>query len=551
LAKPIIMTLDDEPEVLNAIERDLRREYGDEFRVMKSASGTEALATLDKLHKRNSVVALFVADQRMPNVTGTEFLAQATEYYPQAKRVLLTAYADTQAAIDAINKVRLDHYLLKPWDPPEQHLYPILKDLLADWKSKVRLPFEGIRVAGATWSPSSHTAKHFLARNQIPYQWLDVDHDSKARKLVEDVSNGELLLPTIFLPDGAPLVEPTMQALAERVGLQTQAESKFYDIVIIGAGPAGLAAALYGATEGVGCLLIEKDAPGGQAGLSAKIDNYLGFPSGISGADLTRRALAQVKRFEVEVLTAQEGVGIRVEDPFRFVQLADGSEIACHAVIIATGAGYRQLNIPGIEEMTGTGVYYGAATTEAVTHRGHPMIVIGGANSAGQGAMFLAKYADPVYMIVRRPELKAAYYLQKALNSEPNIQIIYEADVVEFRGKEVLEGVVLQDVNTKEQRVIETPACFIFIGVAPRTDFVADLVLRDERGFVLTGPDLMQDGKPPQSWPLDRDPYLLESSVPGIFSVGDTRHGTKHRVAASVGDGGIAISMVHEYLKTV
>jgi thioredoxin reductase (NADPH) len=545
------LTIDDEMAVLNAIDRDLRREYGDAFRVMKATSGQEALDAITELKKRNSVIALFLADQRMPGMTGTEFLEQAAAFYPDAKKVLLTAYADTEAAITAINIIGLDHYLIKPWDPPDQHLYPILKVLLADWQSTVRLPFEGIRVAGAQWSPPSHDAKHFLARNQIPYQWLDVDKDSQARKLVEAANDGELRLPTIFFPDGNVLVEPTTQVLAEQAGLQTQAEDRFYDMVIVGGGPAGLAAAVYGATEGLECLLIEKDAPGGQAGLSHKIDNYLGFPSGISGADLTRRAIAQAKRFDVEILSAQEATGVRVQDPFRFVQLADGSEIACHAVVIATGAGYRQLGIPGMAELTGAGVYYGAATTEAANFKGKPMVVVGGANSAGQGAMFLSRYANPVYMIVRRPELKAAFYLQKALMAEENIEILYETDVVEVRGEEALEEVVLQHVGTGEQRVLDCPALFIFIGVAPRTGFVSELVLRDERGFVLTGPDLMQDGHPPEDWPLERNPFLMESSVPGIFAVGDARHGTRHRVVSAAGDGGIAVSSVHEYLKTV
>lgn len=551
MAKPIIMTIDDEPAVLNAIERDLRRQYGEEFRVMKAASGQGALDALAELDRRNETVALFLADQRMPHMTGTEFLAQAIKVFPDAKKALLTAYADTEAAIHAINTVRLDHYLMKPWDPPEQNLYPILKDLLSDWQAVTHPPFEGIRIAGAQWSPPSHEAKHFLARNQVPYQWLDVDKDTHARELVEEHNDGILRLPTIFFPDGGVLVEPSPQELAERAGLQTQAENRFYDLVIIGGGPAGLAASVYGASEGLGCILIEKDAPGGQAGLSAKIDNYLGFPSGISGADLTRRALTQAKRFGVEILTAREATGVRVDGPYRFVQLDDGTELACHTVILATGAGYRQLDIPGIEKLTGAGVYYGAATTEAVSYRGQPMVVVGGANSAGQGAMFLSSYANPVYMIVRRPELKASHYLQKALMNNDNVNILYETDVVEVRGDEMLEEVVLQNVKTGEETILQVPALFIFIGVGPRTDFMNNLVRCDESGFIITGLDLVQDGKRPPGWPLDRDPFLNESSVPGIFVAGDARHGTEFRVAAAVGDGGIAISMVHQYLKTV
>jgi thioredoxin reductase (NADPH) len=551
VAKPILLVLDDEAEVLNAVERDLRRQYGEAYRIVKAGSGDEALAALGEFRKRGSAVALFLVDQRMPGMSGTQFLTRAAEIFPEARKVLLTAYADTQAAIEAINDTGLDHYLMKPWDPPEHNLYPILDSLLAEWKVTARIPFEGIRLVGALWSAGSHTAKSFLARNQIPYQWLDVDRDQNARKMVEEANGGELRLPTLFFPDGSQLVEPTMLELAERAGLHTEAESHFYDLVIMGAGPAGLAAAVYAASEGLSCVLIEKDAPGGQAGLSAKIDNYLGFPSGISGADLTRRATTQARRFGAEILSPVEVSGIRLSDPFRFVQLTSGVELACHAVIVATGAGYRQVEVPGAARLTGKGVYYGAATTEAHYFRDQPMFVIGGANSAGQGAMFLSRYASRVYMVVRQLQMKASDYLKRALIANDKIEIMYQTDLVELRGDDCLTEVVTQNIKSGEQRVTASPALFIFIGVAPRTTFLTDLVQLDERGFVLTGPDLMQGGKRPSGWTPDRDPFLMESSVPGIFVAGDARHGTKNRVAGATGDGGIAVSMVHEYLKTV
>lgn len=551
MSKPIIMTVDDEPEVLNAIERDLRKEYGSDYRVMKAQSGAEALETLKALRKRNDIVAILLSDQRMPGMTGTEFLAQASDIFPEARKVLLTAYADTEAAIDAINEVGLNNYILKPWDPPIDKLYPLLNSLLDDWNASVRRPYEGIRVAGAQWSASSHEVKSFLTYNLVPYQYLDVDKDSRARELVEEVNDGELRLPTVFFPDGGILVEPDRRTLAEKAGLQTEAKHHFYDTVIVGSGPAGLAAAVYGATEGLGVLLIEKDNPGGQAAFSAKIDNYLGFPSGISGAELTQRAITQAKRFGVEILTPREVTGIRLKESFRFVQLDDGSEIACHTVIIATGAGYRQLGIEGIENYTGKGVYYGAATTEAHNYRDQPVFVVGGANSAGQGAMYLTRFASKVYMLVRRNSLKAAHYLQKALTSHPKIEILYESDLVGFEGDDLLERVIVRDIPSGEDRVIDSPALFIFIGVKPRTDFVTDVVQCADNGYILTGTDLVKDGKPPADWPLERMPFVMETSVPGIFAAGDVRLGTKYRVAASVGDGGIAISMVHEYLKTV
>ena len=551
MAKPIILVVDDEPEVLNAVERDLRQQYGAAFRVMKAASGDEALRAVGELQKRGNVVALFLVDQRMPTMTGTQFLQQATQVFPEARKILLTAYADTQAAIEAINVVGLDHYLVKPWDPPEQNLYPVLDSQLAEWQATARIPFDGIRVAGAMWSPGCHNAKHFLSRNQVPYQWLDVDKDERARKMVEDANRGELRLPTIFFPDGTSLTEPTLAQLAEKAGMHTQAESRFYDLVVIGAGPAGLAASVYAATEGLGVVLIEKDAPGGQAGFSAKIENYLGFPSGISGADLAARATLQARRFGTEILTPAEVVGLRVKDFFRIVELADGTELACYAAIVATGAGYQTLNVPGIDTLTGAGVYYGAATTEAHHYRDQPMVVVGGANSAGQGAMFLSGYASRVTMIVRQPVMKASDYLKRALTANAKIEILYETDLAELRGKDSLQEVVTQNVKTGEQRILEAPALFVFIGVAPRTAFLPPEILRDDKGFVLAGPDLLKDGKRPAGWALDRDPYLMESSVPGVFVAGDARHGTKNRVAGATGDGGIAVSMVHEYLKTV
>ncbi|HSF83290.1 MAG TPA: FAD-dependent oxidoreductase [Anaerolineales bacterium] len=553
MAKPIIVTVDDEPQVLNAIERDLRQHYRSEYRIVKAGSGAEALQAVQEFKKRNAPVALFLADQRMPEMSGTEFLSQAVKYYPEARKVLLTAYADTEAAITSINVIGLDHYLMKPWDPPDTFLYPILDELLSDWQATVPLPYDGIRVAGTLWSPSSHLVKDFLARNRIPYQWLDIEQDAQSRELVESVLQGEHRLPVVFFPDGSTMVEPDFRSLAEKSGMQTQATQPYYDLIIIGAGPAGLGAAVYGASEGLLTALIEREATGGQAGTSSRIENYLGFPKGISGADLARRATDQAKRLGAEILTAQEVIRVRVEGPYRIVTMNDGSELSCRALLIASGVTVRELDAPGIKPLTGAGVYYGAALTEAAHYRGQHVYVVGGANSAGQAAMFFSRYASQVSMLIRSSGLQASMsqYLIDQIAATENIDVQVHTEVVEAFGKNKLEALTLENNQTQETWQVQTPALFLFIGAVPHTKMVSGVVACNRAGFVLTGPELYQDGKRPKNWALPRDPYLLETSVPGIFAAGDVRQGAVRRVASAVGEGAIAVSLIHQYLKSV
>ena len=550
---PAIMILDDEPQVLNAVERDLRQHYRRDYRIVKSNTGQDALEALKKLKERNTPVALFLVDQRMPNMSGTEFITDASKLYPQARKVLLTAYADTQAAIDSINDIGLDYYLMKPWDPPEQNLYPVLDDLLSDWSATVPLPYDGIRVAGTLWSSNSHTVKDFLARNQIPYQWLDLDLDSEARNMVDSVIDGQLRLPVVFFPNGNTLIAPSIQEVGEKLGLQTKAEKPFYDLIIVGAGPAGLAAAVYAGSEGLSTVMIEKEATGGQAGTSSRIENYLGFPQGLTGADLARRATTQALRFGVELLRPQEAVQVRVEDTYRYVVLGDGSEISGRAVLIATGVNVRRLDAPGVEKLTGAGIYYGAALTEAAFYRDQEVYVIGGANSAGQGAMFFSRYASKVTMLVRSSSLEAgmSQYLVDQIANTDNIEVVLRTEVVEAIGDNRLEKIRVSNLDTKEIQTLPAAAMFIFIGAVPPTELVSDLAERDRAGFIITGPDLMVDGKRPKAWRPNRDPLLLETSVPGIFAAGDVRHHSMKRVASAVGEGAVAVALVHQYLKTV
>jgi thioredoxin reductase (NADPH) len=553
MAKPIILTVDDDIQVVNAIERDLRHHYRQDYRIMKATSGAVALETVQRLKQRDDQMALFLVDQRMPGMEGVAFLAEAMKFYPNARKVLLTAYADTQAAIAAINVIGLDYYLMKPWSPPEQNLYPVLDDLLSDWLATVEVPFDGIRVAGVLWSATSHTIKDFLARSQIPYQWLDIEQNAEARALVEAVNKGQRRLPVLFFPDGSTLIDPDITTLAERVGLRTQATQPFYDLIIVGAGPAGLAGAVYGASEGLRTLLIDKETTGGQAGTSSRIENYLGFPNGLSGADLARRATAQATRLGAEILTAREVTQIRVDDPYRFVKLADGTELSCKALMIATGASLSTLEIPGIEALTGAGVYYGAALTEAAHYKGKPMFVVGGANSAGQGAMFFSRYASKVTMLVRGSSLQKdmSQYLIDQINCSENIDVRVRTSIFEAIGTDRLEALVIKDNDTGDIETVPAAALFVFIGAKPHSEFVADVVERNAAGFILTGPDLMRDGRRPKNWRLNRDPFMLETNVPGIFAVGDIRHDTTRRVASAVGQGSTAVSFVHQYLKTV
>jgi thioredoxin reductase (NADPH) len=552
MAKPVILTVDDDPEVLRAVERDLRSHYRSDYRILKAGSGREALEAARQLKERGTPIALFLVDQRMPEMTGTELLREALKLYPDSRRVLLTAYADTQAAITGINDVGLNHYLLKPWDPPDQRLYPVLDDLLSDWTAHVHLPYDGIRIAGARSSPRSYAVKEFLSANQVPYQWIDVDEDPPTRELIRTFGDSSKL-PVVFFPDGSHLIAPTNRALAEKIGMQTRASLPFYDLVIVGGGPAGLAAAVYGASEGLRTLLVEHNAPGGQAGTSSQIENYLGFPSGVSGADLARRALTQARRFGAEVL-AEEVVALRREDPYRIIRLADGTDVSCYAVVLATGVSVRTLEVPGIEALLGIGVYYGAAMTEAATYRDKDVCVLGAGNSAAQGALFFSRYARHVTLLVRGKSLgqSMSQYLVDRIAAAQNIEVLTRVEVASVCGTGRLENVVIRGVDDAQERKLPASAIFIFIGAKPRTEMVSGFLELDEKGFVLTGPDLPRtEGRIPRGWTLERDPYLFETSVPGIFAAGDVRASSGKRVAAAVGEGSGTVSMVHRYLETV
>ena len=547
MARPILLAVDDDISVLEAVVQDLRRQYGQTYRVMRAGSGQAALDTLEQLKTRQEPVALLLSDQRMPGMTGVDFLEKAIQFYPEARRVLLTAYADTEVAIRAINTARIHYYLTKPWDPPEEKLYPVLSDLLEDWKAGYRPPFEGLRVIGHRWSLRDHQVRNFLSQNHVPYRWLDVAGNDEAVKLLTDSQLDAAKLPVVLFADGAALVDPDLEELAARVGLRVKAEQEFYDLLVVGAGPAGLAAAVYGASEGLRTLVIEPDAPGGQAGSSSKIENYLGFPSGVTGADLGRRAHVQATRFGAEFLT-QRATGLRIDGQYRFVQLADGREVSGHVVVLAPGVQYRKLDIPGAERLAGRGIYYGAALVEAVACKDEEVFVVGGANSAGQAALHFAKFARKVTMVVRGDGLSATMskYLIDEIEKTSNIVVVSRTQVVEADGEERLVKVKMKG----PQGEFEVPASslFVFIGAAPGTGWLPNSILRDDKGFLLAGPDLKLEGKLPESWREQREPYLLESSVPGVFVAGDVRHGSVKRVASAVGEGSIAVQFVHQYL---
>ncbi|MGH7710575.1 MAG: FAD-dependent oxidoreductase [Gemmatimonadaceae bacterium] len=553
MSAPVILAVDDEPEVLNAVERDLRLHYRPHYRVIKAASGAQALDATQQLKQRGSTVALFLVDQKMPAMTGTQFLLEAMKLYPNARRVLLTAYADTDVAITAINKVGLDHYLLKPWEPPNDRLYPVLDDLLGEWTARARPSFEGIRVAGTALSAASFMLKDFLSSNQVPYQYIDLESDPATRELVLALPEGTSRLPVVFFTDGTYIVQPTARDLADKLGMQTRATKDFYDLAIVGGGPAGLAAAVYGASEGLRTVLVECTATGGQAGTSSRIENYLGFPGGLSGGDLANRATVQAKRFGTEILTTQEVAEVRRDDPYRTVRLADGTELFSHAVLIASGMEVRRLEAPGIADLTGIGVYYGAARSEATTYRHQDVYVVGAGNSAGQGALFFSRYARQVTMLVRGDSLGATMsrYLIDRIEETEHIKVLTNTSVVGVAGNGRLETITLGDTATGATMEVPAAALFILIGQAPRTGFVAGVLECDPQGFILTGRDLMVDGKRPKNWNLDRDPFLFETNVPGIFAAGDARHGSGKRVAAAVGEGSATVSMIHQYLQTV
>ncbi|HLN00167.1 MAG TPA: FAD-dependent oxidoreductase [Bryobacteraceae bacterium] len=556
MAKPALLSIDDDPDVLRAVERDLRRRYSERYRVLAADSARAGLDLLRRVQQRNEPVALLLVDYRMPETNGLEFLIEALKITPGSKRVLLTAYADTDAAIRAINDIQLNHYLLKPWDPPEQNLYPVLDDLLEDWQSNFRPPFEGIRVLGTRWSPRSYDLREFLTRNRVPYRWMDAesaDRDPEVRQLLASLSPEELQLPMVLFPDGQRLHEPTTAQIADRVGLRRRSETKIFDLAIVGGGPAGLAAGVYGASEGLRTVIVEREAPGGQAGLSARIENYLGFPSGLSGADLAYRAVAQARRFGVEILAPQEAAGVCIDNGARALRLADDSELSFRSLVLSMGVQWRKLDVPGMDRLTGAGIYYGAGSTEANACAEEDVYIVGGANSAGQAAINFSKYARRVIMLVRGNSLAASMskYLIDEIGQTPKIEVQYGTRVVAVDGKDRLENLSIECIATKTVDTVAASSLFIFIGAQPRTDWLNGVIERDANGFIITGPDLMKDGKRPRGWPLDRDPGLLETSIPGVFAVGDVRHGSVKRVASGVGEGSIAIQFVHQYLNEV
>jgi thioredoxin reductase (NADPH) len=550
MAKPVIWTVDDDPDVLRAVERDLRRHYGDRYRVISADSGASALEAVKQLKLRNETVALFLVDQRMPFMSGVEFLEKALELYPEAKRALLTAYTDTDAAIRAINSVHIDHYLMKPWDPPEERLYGVVDDLLDDWQASYHPAFEGVRVIGHRWSPQSSEIRDFLGRNFVPHQWLNVETDEAAKQLLATTGAPLSSLPVVVFADGSFLGNPPIAEVARKLGLRTKAEFPFYDLVVVGAGPAGLAAAVYGAADGLHTLLVERDAPGGQAGRSSRIENYLGFPVGLSGSDLARRAVAQARRFGVELLAPQEARGVRIEGPSRLLKLADGAEIGCRALLIATGIAFRKLDVPGLEKLNGAGVYYYAPMSEAFSYRDGDIYIVGGANSAGQAAMYFSKFARRVTMLVRGKSLSdsMSQYLETQIAATKNIAVKFNSSVVAVEGANRCETITTLDSQSGAKETVPASALLIYAGAIPRTDWLDGLVERDAQGYLISGQHLMRDGRRPTGWTADRDPFYLETNVPGIFVAGDVRHRSAKGVTSGVGEGAMAVKLVHEYL---
>jgi thioredoxin reductase (NADPH) len=555
MKKPYILALDDDPHVLRAVERDLKSKFNAHYRILATDSPNKALDFVKQLTARGDQIALFVVDQRMPQMSGTEFLRQALNFAPEARRVLLTAYADSNAAIEAINSLKLNHYLTKPWEPPEEKLFPVLKDLLEDWNAQNPAAFEGTYVVGSRWAPDTHRLKDFLAKSQVPYRWVEpgniTDHKVQAALDQAGTEMPESIDETVVIfPDGTVMRKPPLDQVAQKLGLTTLPERPFYDVIIVGAGPAGLACALYCSSEGMTPIVVEREAPGGQAGLSSRIENYLGFPSGLSGSDLARRGVAQVRRFGTEVLAPAEAVELRVQGDYRIVKLANGHELIGHSVVIAAGVQWRQLQIPGIDELTGAGIYYGAATTESRACKDEDVFVVGGANSAGQAAVHFAELARSVTLLVRADALSRSmsYYLEERIKKTPNIHILTNCEVTEVKGDRRLSSITIRNCETNELETRDASALFVFIGAEPHTEWLDGVVCRDGKGFVVTGANLSKDGKRPAGWPLERDPFLLETSVPGVFAVGDVRDGAVRRVANSVGEGSIVMYFVQQYL---
>ncbi|HEX2765274.1 MAG TPA: FAD-dependent oxidoreductase [Candidatus Limnocylindria bacterium] len=540
---PAILTVDDDVAVLRSVERDLRAHYGDDYRVLAASSGADALELVTELTRRGDAVALFLVDQHMPAMTGIELLREALPLQPDARRVLLTAYADTEVAITAINEIGLDHYILKPWDPPEERLYPVLDDVLADWSATHAPAFEGLRLLAGRWAPRGHEIRDFLTRNQVPYAWLDPTEEEGARLAATLGGPVDPAVPVVVTADGTVLRDPTNRDIAAAVGMATRPTRPFYDLVIVGAGPAGLAAAVYGASEGLKTILVEREAPGGQAGTTSRIENYLGFPSGLSGGDLARRAFAQARRLGAEILSSQEAAAIRREDPYRFVVLDDGAELSCQTAVVATGVSYRQLDVPGAESLVGRGMYYGAATTEAMLYRDSEVAVVGGGNSAGQAAVHLARFASRVHLVVRGERLAASMsaYLVEQIEGLGNVEVRTRTEVAAVDGTDHLERVTLRGPDGEAE--LDIAALFVFIGQQPRTQWLEGCLARDERGFILTGSDLDRS-----HWPHPRPPFLLEASLPGVFAAGDVRHRSVKRIASAVGEGAMAVQFVHQYL---
>ena len=547
MARPIILAVDDDASVLEAVVQDLRRNYGQTYRILRAGSGQAALDTCTQLKERGDVLALIVSDQRMPGMAGVELLERVQETYPEARRVLLTAYADTEAAIRAINTARIHYYLTKPWDPPEERLYPVLDDLLEDWNHGFRPAFEGIRVVGPRYGLLDYRVRNFLSRNQVPYVWLDPERDDQAVELLEKFNVSDSKLPVVLFPDGTSLVQPQEDELAQRVGLRTQAKQDFYDLVVAGAGMAGLAAAVYGASEGLKTLVLEAEAPGGQAGSSSKIENYLGFPNGVSGERLARAAYDQARRLGAEFVTTR-AIGLTGEGQYRQVKLGNGTEVSCRVTLIAVGVDYRRLEVPGIEPLTGAGVYYGASLAEAATCKDELIYVVGGANSAGQAAMHFSRVAKQVTMLVRGDGLERSMskYLIDQIAGTSNIKVETRSEVVGAMGNGHLERLKIRNSHGDEER--PASSLFLFIGAAPQTDWLPESIMRDPNGFVLAGRDMRVEGQLPKSWKENREPYLLETSLPGVFTAGDVRHGSVKRAATAVGEGSMAVQLMHQYL---